>query len=341
MILAFLASWAPFKIDALGLITILGTTELDMTVGSLVRNRLTDFLPLLAAFLIAGNNILSPIPGFAVYNITDGILATDVSGWLARWLLCQDFTWNSTELRLQLLLDIGRRNRFQRRLSEVALGVLGISTLLVFPILTADWFGLANSLSMTASVFVRWAVVSQNRNAIDRDTLAGLESSSEVIKTFWTLPTGKAVAMYVPRGVLIGCFLTTPQPPSPLFYSAARMAGWVAFGCHIITLGMTSLFNQLVTVFVLIAATFLTSRRIGADNSHIASHLAINRFDHPDPHDSRTSAYVRLNLSYTEERKLLAWNLVPHESNQEWWQKYRTLLGKERESYRSHRAHTI
>lgn len=341
MILSFLASWAPFKIDALGLITILGTTELDLTVGSLVRNRLTEYLPLLAAFLIAGNNIVSPIPGFAVYNITDGMLATDVSGWLARWLLCQDFTWNSTELRIELQLDIDCRNRFQRRLSEAVLGALGISTLVVFSILTADWFGLANSLSMTVSVFVRWVVVAQNRKAIDRDTLAGLESSSEVIKTFWTLPTGKAVAMYVPRGVLIGCFLTTPRPPNPLFYSAARMVGWVAFGCHIITLGMTSLFNQIITVFVLIVATLLTSERIGADNRHIGSHLAINQFDHPDPYDSRTSAYVRLNLSYTEERKLLAWNLVPHESNQEWWRKYRTLLGKEQESYRSHRAQTV
>jgi len=100
MSLASLKDWAPFKIDALGLVTILGQAELDLTLGSLVRNRLTEFLPVLAAFVVAGDNITKAIPGFTVYNITDGIVATDVAGWFARWLLLQDFKWNSSSVRV-------------------------------------------------------------------------------------------------------------------------------------------------------------------------------------------------------------------------------------------------
>jgi len=339
MILSLLASWSPFKIDALGLVTILGATELDLSLGSLVRNRLTEFLPLLAPFLVAGNNIVSSIPGFAVYNITDGILATDVAGWFARWLLCQKLTWNSTEMRVEI--DFKRVYRLENSASELVLGVLGISSIVALPILTGDWFGLVNAVSIVLSVLVRLVVVTQNRIAVDCAALAGFEFSEEFIKTFWTIPNGRAVTIYIPRGVLISCLLTTPHPPNPRIYTAARVIGWAAFGCHIIMLGMTTLVNQILTVVVLVTATILASRQIGADQFHLASRLNINRFDHPDPHDSRTSAYVRLNLSATEERKCVAWSLLPHESNQQWWRKYRTLLGKEQECYRIQRAETV
>ena len=338
MILAVLASWAPFKIDALGLVTILGTTELDLALGSLVYNRLTEFLPLLAAFLIAGNNIVSPVPGFAVHNITDGILATDIAGWFARWLLCQEFVWNTTELRVEL--DVDRRSRLQGKTPAVVLGVLGIGAVIVLPVLTADWFGLVNGVAMAVSVLVRWVIMAQNRDAINRAALAGFKSSSEVVKTFWTIPNGKAVTIYLPRGVLTSCLLTTPRPPNPQIYKAARVVGWMAFACHLVILGMTALVNQLITVFILVSATLLASWRIGVDEIHLASHLNITRFDHPEAKDTRTSAYLRLNLSATEEENCLAWSLLPQKTNQEWWRTYRMLRGEE-QYYKSHRAETV
>lgn len=49
-ILDFLHHWAPFRIDALGIVTILGAAEVDMVVGRLARHHFTGCLPLLCAF---------------------------------------------------------------------------------------------------------------------------------------------------------------------------------------------------------------------------------------------------------------------------------------------------
>ena len=80
MIFHFLKTWAPFKMDALGIVTLLGADEMDAMVGRLVRTPYTNYLPLLGAYTVAGNSITKPLPGYAVYNITDGIKATDVAG---------------------------------------------------------------------------------------------------------------------------------------------------------------------------------------------------------------------------------------------------------------------
>jgi hypothetical protein len=53
-----LRRWAPFKIDALGLVTMLGSAEVDMATGSLVFNRYAEYLPLLGAFTVASNVIV-------------------------------------------------------------------------------------------------------------------------------------------------------------------------------------------------------------------------------------------------------------------------------------------
>ena len=55
--------------------TLLGASEMDEALGGLVR-----YLSLLGAFVIAGNDIVKPIPGFTLYNVSDGIQATDIAG---------------------------------------------------------------------------------------------------------------------------------------------------------------------------------------------------------------------------------------------------------------------
>jgi hypothetical protein len=326
MALSELMAWTPFRLDALGLVTILGTNELDRTIGSLVRNRFTEFLPLLAAFLIAGNTITEPVPGFTVYNITDGIVAGDLAGWLARWLLCQEFTWNSTVLHVEVTHT--RPRRLLEKCGSVLLGGIVVSAMTVISILMTDWFGLANALSMLVSVLVRYIVVKKNRDAIDQGAVAGFHSSSDTVKMFLTLPNGKAISIYAPRGVVVQSFLTTPRPSNPRWYAFVRSIGWVAFGCHIITLGMAALVNQIISVCVLVGATVVTVWRIGAVNDQIAYHLDFNRVDAEDPEDSRTGAYLRLKLTATEERMMVAWNLLPHESNKKWWQTYRFAQGE-------------
>lgn len=83
--------WTPFKLDALGIVTLLGTEGLRQSISRLVPNRFVEYLPLLAPQIIADNTITHVVPGFTLYNITDGVLAIDLSAWLTRWLLCQDF----------------------------------------------------------------------------------------------------------------------------------------------------------------------------------------------------------------------------------------------------------
>lgn len=88
---SFLA-WSPFKVDALGLVTLLGSEEADRTIGRLVSSSITEYLPLVAGFVVANDRFKDHVPGLIVYNITDSICASDVTGWLSRWLLCQNFT---------------------------------------------------------------------------------------------------------------------------------------------------------------------------------------------------------------------------------------------------------
>lgn len=81
MVIRWLRKWTPFKIDASGLVTILGADEVNQFVGRLSRSRLTEYLPLVSSFVIANDGITSAIPGFELYNKSDGIRATDFTGW--------------------------------------------------------------------------------------------------------------------------------------------------------------------------------------------------------------------------------------------------------------------
>ena len=320
--------WAPFKIDALGLVTLLGANELDLTIGSLFCNPITEFLPLLASYIIANNQITTSIPGTTVYNISDGIVASDIAGWLTRWLLCQDFTWNSSTLNITI-----RNKGIRRRQTWVGSAVIGIVVMtlaIVVAVGTCDWFGLTNVFAMIISSIVRLLVVDQNRKAIDIAATQGLLLSSDIVKTFWILPNGKAVTMYAPRGVIINCFLTSPRPPHQRLYIGARYLGWISFGVHVITLGMACLVNQMITVSILIISTIVTAWRLSADKFGVGSRLRFARRDHPDVGDSRSGAYIRLRLSYTEEQSMLGWNLLPQRSNESWWRRFRARQAKER-----------
>lgn len=102
MVLGRLLEWTPFKIDAMGLVTILGADEMNRSIGRLSRSRITEYLPLVSSFVVASDSICSLIPGFELYNITDGIYTPDFAGWFSRWLLSQDLTYNCTTLTLNM-----------------------------------------------------------------------------------------------------------------------------------------------------------------------------------------------------------------------------------------------
>jgi hypothetical protein len=322
MLLDYLPSWHPFHIDALGIVTLLGAEQVDQAVGRLARTPLTACLPLLGAYKIAGNDIVKPISGFTLYNITDGIMATDLNGWFCRWLLSQDISFTSTTLDITAADPPRRRLLRLGTVFSLALGIVTISPLIILAILMSDWWGLGNALAMLVSVVVRLIVVGQNHAALDRAAQTATETSTAPAKVFVTLPTGELVTVNTSVGIVLECLLTRPKPPNQNVYLCARAVGWLGVGGHVVCLGQASLISQLLTVAVIVGGTVLTAWQAGDDEGEIGHRLSIKRSDHSCP-DFRAYAMARLKLSQKEEDSLLAWNLFPQRTNTVWWDTFR------------------
>ena len=135
--------WGPFHIDALGLVTMIGSEQVDVIVGRLVTSRYTEYLPLLGAFVIAGNQFTDAISGFELYNLYTLIKTTDLAGWFERWCLAQDFnrasntvTWTVREKSFETQW----RSRLDT-LRATLIGVVANSALLALTIAQGDWWG--------------------------------------------------------------------------------------------------------------------------------------------------------------------------------------------------------
>jgi hypothetical protein len=133
--LTSLKNWSPFKIDALGLITLLGADVIRKALGRLVYSPF-EYFPLLAGHIFADNSVAEPIPGFVLYNITESMKAVDLSAWFTRWLLCQYLTYSNTRL------EIRSAPRPEGWTSETCLAVIGAVSLnaflFIWPMLMGD-----------------------------------------------------------------------------------------------------------------------------------------------------------------------------------------------------------
>lgn len=78
---------------------------MNVAIGSLIANEFTGRLPLLSSHVLSNCRIMETIPGFTLYNMTDGIKVVDVTGWFCRWLLSQHTTWNLTLFNIQAVKD--------------------------------------------------------------------------------------------------------------------------------------------------------------------------------------------------------------------------------------------
>ncbi|KAL4796029.1 hypothetical protein BDV19DRAFT_388741 [Aspergillus venezuelensis] len=90
----------PFELNALGLLTTMFGKEIDVALGSLVPNW-AEMPPSFGSYVLANNDILKPQSGFTLYNVTDGIAATDISSWFTRWLMSSPLTYAATTIRLR------------------------------------------------------------------------------------------------------------------------------------------------------------------------------------------------------------------------------------------------
>ncbi|KAH6880013.1 hypothetical protein B0T10DRAFT_495667 [Thelonectria olida] len=276
--LSRLTSWAQnnnLQFDALGLVTFLGAEEVNASVGRLVQSSWVEFLPLLGAFVIAGDRFTGKQPGYKMYNITASMMTTELAGWFSRWMKAQDFEQTRSIVTWTMHQRPTRVTQFWIPSLTVGLALNG--TLTVLTILSGDWFGLTSVVSMVVSVIVRYILVQQNCAGINRRIGAakakwkrGAEQPSEAIVI---LDDSKAVTVRAPACLMGGVFTQNPDIPNPRLYAFARWVGWLAFAAHILTLGSAALHTQIVTVVVIITATILNCYKFGCDDSKIWASL--------------------------------------------------------------------
>ncbi|RFU27164.1 hypothetical protein B7463_g9189, partial [Scytalidium lignicola] len=325
MPLAYLQNWTPFRIDALGLVTLIGAEEVDKAVGRLVQSRYTKFLPLLGAYLIANNHFTANDSGYTLYNVSDAITTTSVSGWLTRWLDSQKLKTSTTVYEW----NVSRMKKSQNWDGVIAaiIGTMLTSGLIALSTLMGDWWGLCNAMSMCASIFIRWYLVKENIEGLDQAALSvfyGSSNMKEGVKLLITLSDGKMVTIYAPRGLIKEAFTKRICPPRRELYIWGKRFGWLFFGVHIITLGQSDLLSQLYTVTLLIISTWATVHGLGCNEMEIGNHISVeNMTDFPEVPDRRQYAYVRLQPTENEEQALTDWGLLPRKMNSAWWDEYR------------------
>ena len=246
-------------------------------------------------------------------------MATDLDGWFTKWLLRCELTDNSTIISISYST---RKLSLRSRLCAFVLGICAISPVFIVASLSRDWWGLANVTSMAVSVVVRQNALAQNREALDAAVAGNKGSLNEEVKVFVTMPTGPAVTIKASRGIVINCLLSNSKPSHKVLYKVVLAIGWVVFGCHVVTIGMTTLVCQILSVALLLVAMLLKTNGFGDAQDHIGTCLSLEK-KVASGKDSRAAAYARFDLSQKEEASMSRWNLFPHKSNGHWWEKYR------------------
>ena len=272
-----LSSWADstnLHVDALGLVTILGADEVDARIGRLVPSRYVEFLPLLGAFVLAGNRFTEKKPGFNLYNLSSGITTGELAGWLSRWLKAQDFH----QIHHKIYWDVKPAPRSRDAGFWFALLAIGLpfnGMLVALTILAGDWWGFANAMAMVMSVIVRSILVSQNRGGID-SIIADLsqEELKPRRKVIVVMEDSKVVTMSAPDGLIKNVLAPNPTVPKPRLYRFVRWVGWAAFAVHIVSIGMASLTVQICTVVLLMVSTVMTVFKVGCEDWNLKKHIA-------------------------------------------------------------------
>jgi len=295
-----LHGWEPFHIDALGLITLLGSEEVNNYIGRLVSNRWLEYMPLLGAFVIAGDRFKEKTPSFNIYNITSGINTSELSSWFTRWMLAQDFQVTRSVVYWEIIADA--RTWWPYHLIAGSISFCFTGLLIAMAVLSKDWYGLANASAIAISIFVRAYILQANRNAINTEVLTAkpLPGTYEYAKKQWDEQPGpdpqatgpqeghrpdenpwkkelatilivmsdaKAVTMYIPEQVIIPVFVNNTKPSVAWLYDLCKWVGWAAFAVQIVAIGLTKLASQMFTVALLVIPTVLVCWKIGCDDS--------------------------------------------------------------------------
>jgi len=351
--LAHLRDWKPFQIDALGLVTLLGADEVNQSVGTLQHRRFTEYLPLLAAFVIAGDRFNAEQPGFILYNLDDGITSTELKGWFTRWLMSQEVNNATTVLEWHKL---DKPRGWEKALAP-ALSCVLVLPLLVITVLVGDWYGVGNAGAIIISVLTRVYLLSKRRHVRDNAAKPDPDVKDEDIprKRMCIIRSdGKMVTCILPKSVLL-TFVNQDPVGRPKFYHGARWICWLALGVHMCILGMCSLFTQIYTVLLLVLSTWWftsdffwdigrerlrpTGDETSAFNIPFNQDWQVKQVNYakknapgPESKDRRLYAWARLLLNKKDEDAMFRWNLFPiRDETSAWWVEYQQA----KESFRN------
>lgn len=260
-------SWEPFRLDALGLVTLLGADEVARAIGTLSPNTLTDFMPLLGAYRIAGNHFTANEPGYTMYNLTDGLTNTELSAWFTRWLSQFVNEWVAMDLEVVE----PERNLFDSRMmASFLLGTTAHFFMIAFAVVQADWYGVANATGLLLATWVRNYLIYANLSEYDAKLSGLLDKPKERKKVLIVRPDGSLVVMHVELRLLLSLFGKLDPSATRFFslgwhgmYTIARGIGWLAFGVHIVSIGQATLPSQLLAVAVMAFATIFTIFNVG------------------------------------------------------------------------------
>lgn len=314
--------WQPFRLDALGLVTLLGAEEVSRAIGGLQHSSVTEYLPLMGAYLIAANRFTDPLPGYMAYNITDGIIPPALNGAFTRWLDNHIYSSSRRDLSITTItwtlaskkdLASSWRKQFQPLIISFVLN----SALLVMCVLLADWYGIANSAGMIMSVVVRWFLLRQNRRKLHeyaekaRKQLDVPNPKPEDIQEKKLLvepPSSSKLVVNKLPSALIRCFILPLASSHQQSYRFARLVGWLAFSIHVICIGQSSLIAQLMSVALLIASTGAAIFQVGCRENEFGQCLkAVST----SSEQRRQDCFAELDPTADEEKALEAWSLLP------------------------------
>ena len=296
---SILTSWANstgLHVDALGLVTILGSEEVNNSVGRLVSGSWVEYLPLLGAFMLASDRFTEKRPGFTLYNFSAGMQTSELAGWFSRWLKAQEFS-QVRDIVTCKVERCPRKRKWGMWAARFAAGVMVNGMLVALTVLSGDWWGFANAVAMVASVLVRVVLVSQRQKGIDNTIDDAREEAEEefrkkmdaydenrklgrlkprqevplhpdesIAKVIVIMDDSKVVTIRAPEYLIGKIFTKNPPIPNRWLYRFFQAVGWLGFGSHIITLGMAGLHTQIYTAALLIIATVLYVYKIGADD---------------------------------------------------------------------------
>jgi hypothetical protein len=209
-----------------------------------------------------------PIPGFHLFNITDKIHATDIAAWFSYWLSVQEFTWNSTIIHAAN--NTLATPSLVAKFVDVTISILILAAPLIAAVLIRDWWGLVNAIFKALLVLIQSFLLRELRGGIAASLQkAHHKPGAQARKRLLVITSdGKAISFFAPCGIVTEAFLTNPRVAHPIMCEITRGLAWALFGCHVVSLGRTSLICQIINIMILLFSTLLFVHHVGSQVCH-------------------------------------------------------------------------